>query len=193
MSRVDARRLHLAGLRIRRVKTRTLAAAEHGDQVTADVSRHKRGTVTGENVTAPDTPAKEDPADSFKTYLEYNKVLRTWFVAFGVGGPALFLVNDRIAQQLVKAGLLREVAALFLIGAAAQICGALLNKISNWYVYMGGYQVSVRDAWQYRVSLWFTEAFWFDIAIDVISIACFGAAAWQMLTIFAKGAQPLGN
>src|SRR5438128_12646573 len=124
---------------MRRGKTRTLAVA-------------KGGAMNGENPGTPDKPAMEDPADSFSTYLEYNKVLRTWFVAFGVGGPALFLVNDKIAQQLVKAGLLREVAALFLLGAAAQILGALLNKISNWYVYMGGYQDRVRDTWQYKVS-----------------------------------------
>jgi hypothetical protein len=142
--------------------------------------------MTGENAPTLPGSAEEDPADSFSTYLEYNKVLRTWFVAFGVGGPAFLLVNDKIAQQLVKAQLLREVAALFLIGAAAQILGAFFNKIANWYVYMGGYQIRVQDTWQYKLSLRFTEAFWFDIVVDVISIACFGAAAWQMLTIFAK-------
>jgi hypothetical protein len=92
------------------------------------------------------SPPSEDPADSFKTYLEYNKVLRTWFVASGVGGPALFLVNEKIAEKLVKANLLREVAALFLIGAAAQILGALANKVSNWYVYWGGYNDRRVDA-----------------------------------------------
>jgi hypothetical protein len=142
--------------------------------------------MSGENASTPAKPPEEDPADSFSTYLEYNKVLRTWFVAFGVGGPALFLVNDKIAQQLAKANLLREIAALFLLGAAAQIIGALFNKISNWYVYMGGYQARVRETWQYKGSVWFTEAFWFDIVVDVITIACFGAAAWEMLTMFAK-------
>jgi hypothetical protein len=132
------------------------------------------------------TPREEDPADSFSTYLEYNKVLRTWFVAFGVGGPALFLVNEKIAERLAKSGLLREVAALFLLGAAAQIIGALLNKISNWYVYLAGYQARFRGTWQHNLSEWFTHAFWFDIVVDVITIACFGAAAWEMLTIFAK-------
>ncbi|MEW6688062.1 MAG: hypothetical protein AB1452_03115 [Pseudomonadota bacterium] len=143
------------------------------------------GAVNGQNAPTPKASPEEDPADSFSTYLEYNKVLRTWFVAFGVGGPALFLVNEKIAQHLAKAGLLREVAALFLIGAAAQVLGAFLNKVSNWYVYMGGYQARVRATWQYRLSAWFTEALWFDIAVDVITIACFGAAAWKMLTIFS--------
>ncbi len=28
-------------------------------------------------------------AGSFAAYSEYNKTLRTWLVAFGIGGPAL--------------------------------------------------------------------------------------------------------
>lgn len=89
--------------------------------------------MNAETKNEPNGHPNEDPADSFKTYLEYNKVLRTY-----------------------------------------------------GYVYMAGYQARFRGTWQYRLSDWFTEAIWFDIAVDVITIACFGAAAWQMLTIFAK-------
>lgn len=79
---------------------------------------------------------EEDATDSLKSYLEYNKILRAWFVAFGVGGPALFLVNDKVADKFAKLGSLKILAALFLIGATAQVLGAFLNKIANWYVYM---------------------------------------------------------
>ena len=128
---------------------------------------------------------EEDPVGSYSTYLEYNKVLRTWFVTFGVGGPALFLVNDKIAERLVKGGMLKEVAILFLAGATAQIIGALLNKITNWYVYMSAYEANFRGTWQHKFSEWFTHAFWFDIAVDVITIICFGVAAWRILTVVA--------
>ena len=90
-----------------------------------------------------DKPAKhsgddaEDASDGFGAYLEYNKVLRTWFVGFGIGGPALLLVNNSIAKSLVEAGQLRAVVFLFLLGTTAQVLGALLNKIANWYVYIG--------------------------------------------------------
>jgi hypothetical protein len=136
-----------------------------------------------------DTPKgahTENPIESFNTYLEYNKVLRTWFVAFGVGGPALFLVNERIAEHLVKFGMLREVAVLFLVGTAVQIVGALLNKVTNWYVYIAAYEVSFRDTWQHKFSEWFTQQFWFDIMVDAITVICFGFAAWRMLTAFAQ-------
>jgi hypothetical protein len=77
-----------------------------------------------------DQPAEdtEEDASLFDVYMEYNKVLRTWFVAFGVGGPALFLVNEKIADRLAKAGCLREVAVLFLVGAGAQVVVAFLNS-----------------------------------------------------------------
>lgn len=129
---------------------------------------------------------EEDPDDSFKTYFEYNKVLRTWFVAFGVGGPALFLVNEKVAERLAQFGLLRHVATLFLIGAAAQIVGALLNKITNWYSYIAAYEPDFKGTRRHKFSEWYTHAFWIDIWIDVISIVCFGIAGWRLFTIFAK-------
>ncbi len=132
------------------------------------------------------TKREEDPADSFKTYFEYNKVLRTWFVAFGVGGPALFLVNEKIAERLAKFGLLRDVAALFLVGAAAQIIGALLNKITNWYSYIAAYEPHFKGTRRHKFAEWYTHAFWIDIWIDVITIVSFGIAGWRLFTIFAK-------
>jgi hypothetical protein len=51
-----------------------------------------------------------DASDNYTTYLEYNRVLRTWFVAFGIGGPALFLANDSVSKKLAAAGCLRTIA-----------------------------------------------------------------------------------
>src|SRR5947207_1210929 len=56
--------------------------------------------------------AVPDGKEEFVAYTDYNKVLRSWFVAFGVGGPALFLINDQNRQRLKDAGDLRWVAAL---------------------------------------------------------------------------------
>lgn len=92
----------------------------------------------------------DDGTDSFETYLEYNRALRTWFVAFGVGGPALFLVNDTLAQRLVADGQLRLVVLLFLIGAGAQVGGALLNKFANWYVYSSALDAESPNRWVHR-------------------------------------------
>ena len=52
------------------------------------------GLVLRESCRAPRKgPADIDVSNFYATYLEYNRVLRTWFVGFGVGGPVLFLVQ----------------------------------------------------------------------------------------------------
>ena len=114
-----------------------------------------------------------DPTEDaavFSAYFEYNKILRTWFVAFGIGGPSLLLVNEKVVNKLVAAGCLMNVVWLFLGGVLAQILGALLNKILNWYSYQD-------RAWAGVV----LEHFWIDVLIDVITIICFGKATISML------------
>ena len=130
---------------------------------------------------------KDDGSGSFETDLEYNRVLRTWVVAFGVGGPALFLVNDSIVERLVAEGQLRLVVLLFLIGAGAQVFGALLNKIANWYVYSSFLEEGESDRWVHGAAEWVVGQFWIDALLDVLTIGVFGYAAWVLLTVFANG------
>jgi len=129
---------------------------------------------------------EEDGAETFQAYFEYNRTLRTWFVAFGIGGPALFLINDKIGTRLAEAHLLRLVVILFLGGAAAQVLGAFLNKVANWYVYQATIDDKVKGGKRHRVAEWFVDQFWPDILLDVTAIAAFGYAAWLLLTVFAK-------
>lgn len=130
-------------------------------------------------------PEADDGSGSFETYLEYNRVLRTWFVAFGVGGPALFLVNGDVAERLADAYQLRLVVILFLIGAGAQVMGALLNKFANWYVYVSIIDEDNSKNRSYKFAEWLAEQFWIDIALDILTIGVFGYAAWLLLTVFA--------
>ena len=130
-------------------------------------------------------PRADDGPGSFETYLEYNRVLRTWFVAFGVGGPALFLVNSDVAQRLADEGQLRLVVILFLVGAGAQVLGALLNKVANWYVYLSEIDDDRSRSRFYGVAEWLAEQFWIDMLLDLLTIGVFGYAAWLLLTVFA--------
>lgn len=127
----------------------------------------------------------DDASDGFSAYLEYNRVLRTWFVAFGIGGPALFLVNEKVALMLAAEGQLKIVVSLFLLGASAQVLGALLNKIANWYVYICTIDRSLKGGRRQKFADWLIGQFWIDIAIDAVTITSFGAAAWLMMTVFA--------
>ena len=133
----------------------------------------------------PQTP-EEDASGSFAAYTEYNRVLRTWFVALGIGGPALFLVNSTLAEKLAAAGHLRIVVFLFLTGATAQVLGALLNKIANWYAYAATIDPKMKGTRRERLADWLIDQFWIDITIDVVTILAFVAAAWLLMTVFAR-------
>ena len=127
-----------------------------------------------------------DGSELFKAYFEYNRVLRTWFVAFGIGGPVLFLVNDDIATRLNESQSLMCVVTLFLIGAASQVIGSLINKIANWYVYIGTISKEILETRRFKLSEWLIDQFWIDIVIDLITIVAFGWAIWTMLTVYGK-------
>ena len=135
--------------------------------------------------------AVSDGQNELDSYLEYNKILRTWFVAFGVGGPAFFLVNTSIGERLAGADELRFVSAMFLLGAGSQVCGALINKVSNWYVYRGAQDEAFRARRRYRFSHWLVHQFWIDIVLDLVSILAFGLALWHLLTLLAPDTKPL--
>lgn len=134
------------------------------------------------------TPA--EPADDgvdgdyFPAYLEYNKILRTWFVAFGIGGPALLLVNRSLIDKLNATSNLRCVAIAFIFGASVQVIGAMLNKYANWYMYLGKDE-KFKRTWQYKFSFFLLHQFWIDISIDIFTFVVFGYAAWKMLTVFS--------
>jgi hypothetical protein len=125
-----------------------------------------------------------DGKNELSAYLEYNKILRSWFVAFGVGGPALFLINPAVGERLVKSGELSLVSALFLAGTACQVFGALINKITNWYVYRGADDVNYRKKRRYAFSHWLVHQFWLDVALDLATVVTFGIATWHLLTVF---------
>src|SRR6266545_2343522 len=118
-----------------------------------------------------------DGKDELAAYLEYNKILRSWFVAFGVGGPALFLINESAANHLIDSGQLGTVAALFLVGTGAQVGGTLVNKICNWYVYRGASDRQYQSNVRYKISVWLVQQFWIDIALDLTTIATFALCA----------------
>jgi hypothetical protein len=128
---------------------------------------------------------EEDGANNFPTYLEYNRILRTWFVAFGIGGPALFLANASIAVRLSDTGNLQCVASLFLVGALAQVLGALTNKFANWIIYYGEADQAFQASQRYRLALWVSQQFWIDIALDLLTVVTFAWAVWLMLTVFS--------
>lgn len=126
--------------------------------------------------------SKKKKDSYYSTYAEYNRALRAWFVAFGVGGPVVFLVNQDLGTKLSELDALMPVAILFLVGAAAQILVALINKISMWCHYYGEANRKFKGTCRYRAARWVGKQFWVDIILDIVSIVAFAIA---ILTVFA--------
>lgn len=109
-------------------------------------------------------------------YAEYNKALRTWFVAFGVGGPVILLTNKDVFTTVKDSGQGYSIAILFMSGAALQIIIALINKYSNWYNY---YDTTGRGFW-----VLLGKQIWIDLLMDVVSSVCFAWATVKALLLF---------
>ncbi len=124
----------------------------------------------------------------FESYAEYNRILRSWFVAFGAGGLALFLVEDPLRAALIASGQARTVMLLFLAGAAAQVTVAFLNKYASWYAYAGENDAAFRKSRRYRFWSWLTRQFWIDISLDILAGISFMTAIWILFDVFARQA-----
>jgi hypothetical protein len=122
----------------------------------------------------------------FKAYSEYSKVLRTWFVAYGIGAPVLLLTNDTIAKVIKTSGGSKEIAAFFLAGVALQVSLAALNKMSMWGLYYGELQSAFKQTRRYKACFWFSEQFWIDLAIDLVTLLFFIVATWRSYEILGS-------
>jgi len=122
----------------------------------------------------------------FDSYAEYNRILRSWFVAFGIGGLAMFLVEDTLRDALIRSGAARQVVVLFLAGVALQILVAGLNKYANWYCYAGEDDAAYRRTAAYRFWSGIARQFIIDVLVDIATAVCFFAAIGSLFAIFAR-------
>ena len=120
----------------------------------------------------------EQPSEYYKVYDEYAKNLRTWFVAYGVGGPVLFLTNESIANRIAEAPNRESIIWAFVVGVAAQILLSAVNKYVNWTIYADS-----KSFW-WKVACWISSRVWIDMIVDLGTIVAFGIATLQTLRIF---------
>lgn len=129
----------------------------------------------------PDAIETEQDETFLRLYIDYAKILRTWLVAFGIGGPVLFFTTEKISDQIKSSGQTKLIVILFLIGVACQVLNAFINKWVNWCVYSYAGPKSI--GWQkgvYRGCDVISEQFWIDIVLD---LATFGAFVWSTLKV----------
>src|SRR5882757_5982020 len=69
----------------------------------------------------------DDARAQFANYQEYNKLPRTWFVAFGIGGLVLLYTRPDLLEKLGEVD--RDwIIWAFLAGSAIQVVLASVNK-----------------------------------------------------------------
>lgn len=120
---------------------------------------------------------------SFDAYKEHSKSLRTWFVAYGIGGPIFFASQEQIASKLGAAPGKTIIIALFLAGLSVQILITMLNKWMNWSSYAMALNPPTKLTLQHRVVIWLANAFWLETLADLLSVASFVAATFMALEI----------
>jgi hypothetical protein len=121
----------------------------------------------------------EKASDLFDDYDEFAKILRTWLVAYGIGGPVLLLTNDTMRSKLAASGEARCIASAFLVGVGLQVLLAFLNKTFLWLCYRAEREQKLRQKVAYRVAEWFAYEFWFDFLVDLVSLVLLGWATYQ--------------
>lgn len=118
--------------------------------------------------------------------------LRYWFLAFGVGAPALILTNNGLLGLIRQSGYLTPLMVCFLVGVGSQILETWLNRGVNLTTYLGevdGEQDSeFRNSRTYRAAVALSRQVWIDILMDFVTILAFGAAAYFF--VLALNSQP---
>jgi hypothetical protein len=141
-----------------------------------DMGKHSRK----EKIMSSPASAKEA---FYKSYSEFSKTLRTWFVAYGIGGPIVLLSNNAAWGWLVKSGRISLIGLLFLMGGVLQVIGALLNKHAMWYLYIGEERSEAKNKYSYKISDTYSNQGWIDVVIDIATLILFGWATWLAFSI----------
>jgi len=121
-----------------------------------------------------------------EAFDRYEKMLRTWFVAYGIGGPILFMTQASLRTRLVAAPNGWLIGILFLAGLAAQVFESFLYKMTTWYLYRG----EVKDHTKHRLIYKFSEGvesnYWIDVIFDLSTITLFAVATVMAFPIVMR-------
>ena len=120
-------------------------------------------------------------ADStfYEPYKAFATSLRTWFVAYGIGAPLVFLSNDSTRTAISKYEHQELLVALFLGGVVLQILEAMLYKHAMWHLYYGEGNAGYQNKLRYKVSDAVSEAYWLGVIFDLGTLVVYGFGTWH--------------
>lgn len=120
----------------------------------------------------------------YEAYSGFARSLRIWFIAYGIGGPVIFLTTNDAWKTLAVSGQGKPVAYLFLSGVAIQIIAALLYKTAMWYLYVGELAPGTRRRRMYKIADWLSESYLLEGLFDLATLVVFTLAALTVLPVF---------
>ena len=119
----------------------------------------------------------------FECYAEFAKTLRTWFIAYGIGAPILFLSNNSAWETIKSSSNLGFIAFFFLAGVSIQVLEALLYKNAMWYLYRGEENPQIKNKFRYKASYNISEIYLLEVLFDLVTLICFIIATWKVIAI----------
>ncbi len=125
---------------------------------------------------------RDEESTHFANYSEYSKTLRSWLVAYGIGGPVLFLANKDAPEKIANSPHLSLIITLFVAGVALQILLAFINKWAAWQMYKGACINGHQSTRTYRAWDWINSQSWIDFLIDLGVLVSFSVATWLVLS-----------
>ena len=116
-----------------------------------------------------------------QAYSDYNRTLRAWFVAFGVGGPVLFVTQESFRRLISDSPHSRLIISCFALAVVLQTVGAFINKWMNYYQLLGEEDSNFRKKRRWKVAHAIFRHEGVDIGIDLGSIILFAIAVVVVL------------
>jgi hypothetical protein len=109
-------------------------------------------------------------------YRHHATTLRNWLIAYGVGGPALFLTNDKLRDQLAGSGHLQTIGWTFLLGVLMQALMAFIDKYANWSGFQHASDPKRVQNWCSRRFAWWNDHNTPSIVLELASMLLFAVA-----------------
>lgn len=126
-------------------------------------------------------PGSKQESGFYEAYAGFARALKTWFVAYGIGGPVVLLTNEKASERLLSSSSARWIAYCFLAGVVLQVVSTLLSKTAMWYLYSAELEPPLKLKWPYKASEWFSDCYWTELLFDLFTLVFFAWATFRVL------------
>lgn len=123
----------------------------------------------------------------YDSYKEFAWRFRIWLVVYGISVPFVVLNNESARNKVISSpgGLAFIQAALLVV--LAQIAMTFAYKTCMWFCDSHAKGRLSTESTSLKLSNWFTEQYWIEAGVDLLSLVTFAYSTWQLLEIaFSK-------